>query len=791
MRRVLCFIISLVLILSVCLTANADEGVLNISESNISHEVSGTLYGAFIEDISYACDGGLVSNLVNNGSFEYTGNPEASWSFNSVESVLSNQGAMNKNNSSFEVLKIDGRGYIENIGFPEIYDYKTYDYNEKEAFKGDMGFKEGEKYEFSIWLKNIDFEGSIGIYLNSKSNQNNVVTLSTKGISNNEWQRFSTVLKSEADEDGSLVVSFKGKGSIAIDYISLIPQSSYGYSNDEWKYTSLRSDLVEALKNLKPSFIRFPGGCLAEGTDINDLYNWKNTVGALEERRQTPNLWGHPEGGKNYNNTNAMGYHEYFQLCEDLGAQAVPVVNAGMVCQGRCAFDDHAIALKKAQMSDEEWKSYLINERGYNENDEEGMKGYSDWLDSFEIKSEDDYEKWLDTVALRPGTAAFTNYLNDVLDLIEYANAEASSSYWGSLRAKNGHEAPFNIKYLAVGNENWGETYFRNFDEIYKAVKAKYPDITIISSVGAASEGGMFDYAWDTINKNYSDTIADEHYYTGDNYLFEHNDRYDSYDREGAGVLLGEYSTKSAGFGTMETKTNLWSAVETASYLTGLERNSDIVKMVSYAPTFAKVNANGWDINMIWFDSQSTALTPDYYAHMLFANNIGNKYVKTDSISESIYQSVTLDEDKQVLYIKLVNAGGSEKISINLDGFDKINYASNQYLTASFKSASNEIGKQRVAPKEDELKFSSGSLEVSLKENSVNVIRVAYGKNNGDSLYKIPDTVSLKTKAYVPTRIIAAVLIIATCFILGSFVGFIVYKKFFMKKNDKGENDEK
>jgi hypothetical protein len=166
-------------------------------------------------------------------------------------------------------------------------------------------------------------------------------------------------------------------------------------------------------------------------------------------------------------------------------------------------------------------------------------------------------------------------------------------------------------------------------------------------------------------------------------------------------------------------------------------------------------------------------------------NNIGNKYVKTDSISESIYQSVTLDEDKQVLYIKLVNAGGSEKISINLDGFDKINYASNQYLTASFKSASNEIGKQRVAPKEDELKFSSGSLEVSLKENSVNVIRVAYGKNNGDSLYKIPDTVSLKTKAYVPTRIIAAVLIIATCFILGSFVGFIVYKKFFMKKNDK------
>jgi len=789
MRRVFSFLISIVLILCACTPALAEDRVLSISEKNITHEVSQTLYGTFIEDISFACDGGLVSNLVNNGSFEYTPNPEAAWSFDSVEAVLSNQGAMNKNNPSFETLKIDGAGRLENIGFPELYDYKTYDYNESLAKKGDMGFKEGEQYEFSIWLKNIDFEGAIGVYLNSKSNADNIVNLSTKGIKTNEWTKFSVTLTSEAQEDGSLVILFKGKGSIAVDFVSLVPHSAHGYSTDEWKYTTLRSDLYTALKNLSPAVIRFPGGCLAEGTDINNLYNWKNTIGALENRKQSPNLWEDVGVGRYYNNTNAMGYHEYFQLCEDLGAEAVPVVNAGMICQGRCAFDDHGIALKKALMSDEEWKSYLINERGYNENDEEGMKGYSDWLDSFNIKSEEDYENWLDTVALRPGTAAFTNYARDVLDLIEYANADSKTSYWGALRAQNGHEAPFNIKYLAIGNENWGEAFFRNFDALYKAVKAKYPDITIISTAGAASEGAEFENSWNTINNKYADTIVDEHYYTGENYLFDHNDRYDSYDRDGAGVFLGEYSTKSAGFGTMETKSNLWTAVETASYLTGLERNSDIVKMSSYAPAFAKVNANCWDINFIWFDSQSVALTPDYYIQMLFANNLGKQYIETAAVDEEIYQSVTVDSGKQVIYIKLVNIGASKKIAINLDGFDTVNSASNQYISASYKSASNEIGKQRVAPKEETLKTSDNSLEVNLKSKSVNVIRVAYGENKGDSLYTLPDNISLKTTGYVPAKVIVAVLVIATCFVLGSFIGFFAYKKFFMKKKDDSNEE--
>ena len=790
MKKILCFITTLVLVLSVCSTAFAKEQELIISEKNISHEVSQTLYGAFIEDISFACDGGLVSNLVNNGSFEYEDDGEAAWNFNSVDASLTNDSPMNAKNPTYEVISVDGRGYIENIGFPEIYKYKTYEYNEKTAQKGDMGFKENEKYEFSLWMKNIDFSGTVGVYLNSKNNSQRITKISTNKLKTTEWSKFSTFLNSKAEEDGSLIISFHGKGSVAIDFVSLVPCSSYGYGTDEWKYTTLRSDLFTSLKNLNPSFIRFPGGCLAEGTDIKKLYNWKNTIGALEEREQSPNLWRDSANGRNYNNTNSMGYHEYFQLCEELGAEAIPVVNAGMICQGRASFDDHRIAFEKTKMSDEQWKSYLINERGYNENDKEGMKGYTDWINSFNIKSEKDYEKWLDTVALRPKTAAFANYVQDVLDLIEYANGDAQKSYWGELRAKNGHYEPFNIKYIAIGNENWSDIYFRNFDEIYKAIKEKYPKITVVSSVGAASEGEEFENSWNTINSKYSDTIADEHYYTGDNYLFDHNNRYDSYDRKGAGVFIGEYSAKSAGFGTLITKNNIWSAVEEAGYLTGAERNGDIVKMTSYAPTFAKVNSNCWDINLIWFDSQSVVHTPDYYAQMLFSNNTGNRYIESASMFTDVYQSVTVDSDKQVIYIKLVNSGDSRKINVSLDGFENINAVSNQFIANSFKSASNEVGKQRVAPEEKKIKTDGNTFKVELKSNSVNVIRVAYGSNTGESLYRLPDNINLKTKGYVPTRVIAAVLIIGTCFVGGSIIGFLVYAKVLKKKeSDKDEKE--
>lgn len=732
MKKIISFLISLVLMLCSSIPSFASDGnnVFTISKKNVSHEVSKSLYGVSLDDISYASDGGLVSNLIHNGSFEYYENPEAFWIFDGIDTVLSNENPINANNPSYETITVNGSGTLENIGFPELYENKSYDYDEDKANTSDMGFKEGVSYEFSCYVKNIDFSGTISVYLNSKSNSSNITQLSISSVGTSVWTRISADLTSSAEEDGSLVISFEGKGSLDLDFVSLVPENSYGFKTDEWKYTALRPDFVDALKNLKPSFIRFSVGCSAAGENKNNPYSWKSTIGPLEERVQGVNLWKDSANGNDCS-TGAMGYHEYFQLCEDLGAEAVPVVSAGMMFR-QSASDDDEIA------------------------------------------------------ALKPETDEFTNYVQDVLDLIEYANGNSQTSYWGALRAGNGHEQPFNMKYLAVGNENSGDIYFRNFDEIYKAVKKKYPDITIISCAGVYSENNGFDSSRDIINEKYSDTFVDEHYYTTDDFMFLHNDWYDSYDRDGAGVIIGEYSAKCKNFGKLITKNNIWSAAEGASFLTGIERNSDIVKMTSYAPTFAKVNANASEINLIWFDSQSVVLTPDYYVRMLFSNNLGEKYIQTDldtaGDKQKIYQSVTVDEERQVMYIKLVNTASSKRLKINLDGFDSINYVSNQSLSNRYKSAFNDFNKQRVAPAEEEIEAGKNSFDITLEANSINVVRIAYGDNTGDSLYNLPDNISLETKSYAPAFVIIIAVVLPLCFIFGGALGFFAYRKVLRKR---------
>lgn len=796
MKKLLCFITALTLCLSsFAMPAYAAQDVnLNIDEKNITHDVSPVLYGSFIEDISYACDGGLVSNLVNNGSFEYEKKPEASWQFENVKTVLSTSDAMNKNNTSYETLTISGKGTVKNLGFTELYDYKTYDYNDDSASSADMGFKEGNSYDFSCYVKNIDFEGSISVYLDSKSNSYKTVKLNTTALSSNQWTKLTATLKSAADEDGGLAIVFEGEGSIQLDFVSLIPQDSYGFGTDEWKYTTLRPDLLQALKNLSPSFVRFPGGCLCEGDSLENLYSWKDTIGALEERPQTYNVWANDDNGNHYNNTNSMGYHEYFQLCEDLQAKAIPVVNVGLTCQGRNGYDDHIAALNKVNMNDSQWRAFLINEKGFDEKDEDRISEYTEYIDSLKINSQQDFDKWLKTVAYTPGTPEFNNYVQDVLDLIEYANGDAQTTYWGALRSANGHPQSFNLEYIGLGNENWGDVYFRNFDALYKEVKEKYPDIKIISSSGTWLEGDAFDTAWDTVNSKYSDTIVDEHYYTGDNYLFSHNDRYDSYDRDGAGVFVGEYAAKSAGFGTQITKNNIWSAVEEAGFMTGFERNSDIVKMAAYAPTFAKIKSNSWDVNMIWFDSHDVVLTPNYFTQMLYSNNLGSQYINaefsgSDDISD-LYQSVTVDSDKQVIYVKLVNSGSKRNVNINVSGFDNINYVSNQNFSNKYKSASNELGKQRVAPSDDELDFNGSNINVHLDKYSVNVIRIAYGSNKGASLYQLPDSIDYETKGYTPTAVKAVSISICAVIVAGAGAVFAFYSKLGGKSKGKKRNSK-
>lgn len=792
MKKKLSIILAFILTLTVGATPAFASGntVLEISKNSESYKISDKLYGSFIEDISYACDGGLVSNLVNNDSFEYKFNNTTGWTAEGGELTVGTEKPLNKNNPSYAVINTYGKCTLKNTGFTEMYKYKSYDRDEKKAKKSDMGFKKNVQYDFSCYIKNKNFKGDVNVYLDSKSNKNNIVSLDiskTDGI----WTKLSATLKSNASEDGGLAIELNGEGILNLDFVTLVPKNSYGYGTKEWKYVTLRDDLYTALKQLSPKFVRFPGGCLAEGDSLANLYDWKETIGPLEERVQFYNIWRDDEG-RDYINTNAMGYHEYFQLCADLNAEPLPILNVGLTCQGRADYDAYVNALRKLNMTDEEWEKLLTDEIHIDPDDEENRKGYTEHIESLNIKSQADFDKYLDTIALKPGTKEWDAYVQDILDLIEYANGGATTTYWGALRAANGSAKPFNLKYIGLGNENWGEIYRRNFEALYKEVKKAYPDITVISSSGTYLEGDAYDYNWSWINKDYADTVVDEHYYTNDGYLFDHNDRYDNFDRNGAHVFIGEYAATSSGIGTIQTKSNMNEAIEEASYLTGIERNGDIVDMVSYAPTFAKVNAQCWNVNLIWFNSQEVVLTPSYYVQMLFSNNYASEYIKSNfdngkTVKDGLYESVTVDRESETLFVKLVNTTGKKQsVDVKLSDFKNINKVSVQSVKGSYKAACNEIGSLTTYPSEYDL-TNSENISVDMDKYDVTVVRIAYGNNDGASFYSLPDNIATMTtsvKKYTPPAIKIAV----PCAIGGVVViicaGIIITKTMKKKKKD-------
>lgn len=747
MKRVISAMLSILLILGVgTFPAYAkDSRVLNISADDESYEISDKLYGAFIEDISYACDGGLVSNLVNNNSFEYEFNKTSAWISSNIDLSAETESPINEHNPTYAHITASGKGTLTNTGYTEMYEYKSYDRDEVKAQTPDMGFKADTEYAFSCYIMNKSFEGTVFVYLDSAGNKNNVTELDISNA-NGIWKNIEAVLTSAASEDGGLTFEFDGSGELYLDFVTLVPKDSYGYGTSEWKYTSLRSDLYEALKQTSPSFIRFPGGCLAEGDSLEHLYDWKETIGPLEERTQFYNLW-RDDVGRDYINTMAMGYHEYFQLCKDLNAEPLPILNVGLTCQPRAAYDDYVLALEKLDMTDDEWEAYLTETRNIPAENTDERKEFTDYIEGLNINSRDDFEAYLDSIALRPGTPEWDAYVQDILDLIEYANGDATTTYWGALRAANGSEEPFNLKYIGLGNENWGEIYERNFRELYKEVKKAYPGITVISSSGTWLDGDAYEENWQWINSDFRDTVVDEHYYTTDGYLYDHNDRYDSFDRDGAHVFIGEYAATPKGVGTIETKSNMLEAVEEASYLTGVERNGDVVEMASYAPTFAKVNAQCWNVNLIWFDSQEVVLTPSYYVQMLYSNNYGASYLKSvfsngETVDNGIYESVTIDKDSQTLYVKLVNTTGKKQsVDVNVSGFGDINRVSAQTISSAYKSACNEIGKLTTYPVEKDL-TAGEKVTVDMGKYDVTVLRIAYGNNDGADFYTLPGNIS-------------------------------------------------
>lgn len=554
--------------------------------------VSPNLFGIFFEDINYSADGGLYAELIQNRDFEYSPSdcgkegwgPTYAWTLSSP-----------KDNSTIDIQTSDPI-HPNNSHYVKIHSEKAPQTLSNTGFDG-ISLKQGEDYNLSFYVrldgnKKRRFTVSLG-------NDDAIAEKVAVNVKPGEWHKIDLRLHCNRDmTDGRLNIEIPANTSCALDMISLFPADTY-----KNRRNGLRRDLAEALDSLHPRFVRFPGGCVAHGDGIDNIYDWKGSIGPLESRRPLRNLWG-------YHQTRGLGYHEYFEFCEDMGATPLPVLAAGVPCQnsGRAWCGSH---------------------------DEHTTLGQQDGIP----------EEMMD------------QYIQDILDLIEYANGPVTSE-WGAKRAANGHPEPFNLKYLGIGNEDMiTEVFETRFRQIYDAVTKAHPEIIVVGTVGPFYEGTDYDEGW-RIADELNIPIVDEHYYVSPGWLINNRDYYDNYRRGATKVYLGEYASHVPG-----RKNNMETALSIALYLTDVERNSDVVEMTSFAPLLAKKNHTQWRPDMIYFDNESLTLTPDYYVQQIFSCNQGDRYIPLDleisSDKEDVKRRVALsameDTKTGAIIVKAVN----------------------------------------------------------------------------------------------------------------------------------------
>ena len=567
----------------------------NLDAKKRGVDVSKHLYGLFFEDINQAADGGLNAEMVINNSFEYgyftydDYNAESTvearkqkgfyWDiYGAGPRKITTEGGMNKNNPSYLLLHVGGIYHLENPGYYTVGGYDNYG----------MPVTKGETYRFSMWIKRLGFKGVAKVFIKGAHGRHTTIgEIRIPEGTDGDWIKVSTLVVAEKDTMGRLSITLEGNGDLGIDYVSLLPATVWG-DPDKYRYGKLSPRIVEALKECHPSFLRFPGGCVVEGDVSFDYqYKWRETVGPLEQRRQIPNVW-------RYMQSYGIGFYEYFCLCEDLKMAPLPVLHCGLLCQIRMG--------------------------------EQRKTGYQ---------------------RIVPGTEKFQKeVIDNVADLIFFAKGDVGSddkneSYWAKVRADMGHPAPFALEFIGIGNENWGYEYFDNFASCLLGVrqymyKGRQTDllklfgITIVTSAGVDIRPQDSNDNWKIINEKYRDMIVDEHVYNSYQWFIDNTKRYDCYDRGGAKVFMGEYAmhTMSDGRGRLNGDNNLRSALSEAAFLTGCERNSDVVKMTCYAPLFASTYHYRWTPNMIWFNPREVMLTPNYYVQQMFAGNVGDYTLK-------------------------------------------------------------------------------------------------------------------------------------------------------------------
>jgi alpha-L-arabinofuranosidase len=621
-------------------------------------KISPDLFGLFFEDINYSADGGLYAELVQNRSFEYNPteqkdwNPFSYWEYFtpgfsygriSVETAF----PVHVNNPHYILLEIEHVGHEGNTPGQSGVGIKN------SGFDG-IVVKANDKYNFSMFARQLSKE-SVSLSIRLQTPKGKILAESKFLTSLGDWKKYSASLIPDAGNDSaSLVVLATSEGKLALDVVSLFPEKTFRN-----RPNGMRADLAQMLADMKPKFIRFPGGCLVHGDGLGNMYRWKNTIGPVEQRKEQRNIW-------NYHQSVGLGYFEFFQFCEDIGAKPLPVLPAAVSCQN----------------SGGTWSIGGTGQKA--------------------LPMEEMHE-----------------YIQEVLDLIEWANGPVTST-WGAKRAAAGHPASFNLEYIGIGNEDkMTPEFLERFRMIYQAVKEKHPEIVVIGTAGPFNNGEDFDKGWKLAN-DLKVPVVDEHYYTSPEWFISNQYRYDSYPRNSSQVYLGEYASWG---NTMRN------AIAEAVYMISLERNGDIVRMASYAPMLAKKGFIQWKIDMIFFDNVKIYPTVNFYVQKMFMTNQGDTYfnnvISKDVKDSTLAASCVFDSKSRDIILKMVNAGNvSRTMKINLSNFKNIvPDAQKSVLTVNAGAENTFENPEKIVPGLSTIKVSS-KFEYSAPASSLTVVRI-------------------------------------------------------------------
>lgn len=636
---------------SVGLRAQTNE--LVVQTKKVGAEIQPTMYGLFFEDINYAADGGLYAELVKNRSFEF---PQKLMGWKTFGKVLLKDDGPFQRNPHYVRLAYAGHQHKQ-TGL------------DNEGFFG-IGVKKGQEYRFSVWARIPEGSkpGKIRVELvnTASAGEQQAFAAETLEIDTKEWKKYQVMLRPDiTDAKAVLRIFLAAPQTVDLEHVSLFPADTWkGHEN------GLRKDLAQALVDIKPGIFRFPGGCIVEGTDLATRYDWKKSVGPVENRPLNENRWQYTFSHRfypDYYQSYGLGFYEFFLLSEEIGAEPLPVLSCGLACQFQNSDADAHVAL-----------------------------------------------------------CDLDEYVRDALDLIEFANGGIDTP-WGRVRADMGHSAPFNLKFIGIGNEQWGKEYPEHLEPFVAAIRQAYPEIKIVGSSGPDSEGKQFDYLWPEMKRLKAD-LVDEHFYRPEAWFLSQGARYDNYDREGPKVFAGEYACHGKG----KKWNHFHAALLEAAFMTGLERNADIVHMATYAPLFAHVEGWQWRPDMIWYDNLNSVRTVSYHVQQLYATHKGTNVLPLtmDKVpvtgaegQNGLFASVVYDKDTEEYIVKVVNTSDKvQPLTLKFDGLKKKETLSGGRcikLTSAEPDKDNTLeNPSAIVPRESALLVSGQSLNAELEANT-------------------------------------------------------------------------